>query len=180
MEQDLSFKFRGSPKELPKKYHRLIQAQKGVIAHVKQCYKIRYEEVKSQSKKQKDYKLLLERSVDCDLPPMPPLESFKELESDYDNLFNKDEVDELYKNEPKADAWRALSWDLDSIHRSYETISTNIDVLGSDDHTYDNCDKTKKELAKDDEICLEIHPIVSLSASDDIDAIHANDIIPMT
>ena len=54
----------------------------------------------------------------------------------------------------------------------------NIDVLGSDDHTYDNCDKTKKELSEDNEICLEMHPIVLLSAPDDVDAIYANDIKP--
>ena len=104
MEKDLINNHMFNPQELPKKYHRLIKAQEGVIAHVKQWYKIRDEVAKRQRKKQKDYNFLLKKNGECEFPPMPLLESFKELESDDDDLFNKDEVDELYKNKPKADA----------------------------------------------------------------------------
>ena len=45
-ERDLINNHRIIPGELPKKYHRLIKTQEGVIAHVKQCYKIRHEEDK--------------------------------------------------------------------------------------------------------------------------------------
>ena len=90
MERDLTNKFNSNPKQLPKKYHRLIKAQKGVIAHVKQCYKICHEEAKGQSKKRKDYHLLLKKNGECEFPSMSPLESFKELESDNDDLFRKD------------------------------------------------------------------------------------------
>ena len=104
MEQDTINNHRISLRELPKKYHKLIKAKKGVIAHVKQCYKILYEEAQQQSKKQKDYHLLLKKNGKCEFPPMPLLESFEELESNDGDLFNKDEIDELYENETKADA----------------------------------------------------------------------------
>ena len=64
------------------------------------------------------------------------------------------------------------------MHRSDKVIIANIDVLGSDDDTCTSCDKNNKELSEDDEICLEIHSVALLSASDDVEAIHANDIIP--
>ena len=80
------------------------------------------------------------------------------------NLFNSDEeedreenekeVDKLYESRPKADAWQELSWDLDAIHRSDKAIITNINVLGSDDHTCESCDKINKGLSEDDKICL--------------------------
>ena len=73
------------------------------MAHVKQCYKIRYEKVKKQRKEQGNYKYLLAKSVDCEFPQMPPLESLEEIKSD-DDLFDEDKVNELYENEPKADA----------------------------------------------------------------------------
>ena len=65
------------------------------MAHVKQCYKIRYEEAKKQRKEQENYKYLLAKSMDCNFPRMTPLESLEELQSD-DDLFDDDEVDELY------------------------------------------------------------------------------------
>ena len=68
MERNLSHNSKGNPDKPPEKYHRLIKAQKGVMAHVKQCYKIRSEEAKKQREKQENYKYLLEKSVDCDFP----------------------------------------------------------------------------------------------------------------
>ena len=91
-------------KQPPKKYHRLVKAQKRVIAHVTKCYKIRHEEAQQQRKKQKGYRLLLKKNCKCEFPPIPLLESFKELESDNDDLFGEGKVKELYENEPKADA----------------------------------------------------------------------------
>ena len=40
--------------------------------------------------------------MDCEFPQMPPLESLKEIERD-DDLFNDNEVNELYENKPKND-----------------------------------------------------------------------------
>ena len=54
----------------------------------------------------------------------------------------------------------------------------NINVLGSEDHTCNSCDKNNKELSGDDEICLEIYSVASLSRSDDVDALYANNINP--
>ena len=54
----------------------------------------------------------------------------------------------------------------------------NISVLGSEDHTCNSCDKNNKELSEDNEICLEIYSVASLSTSDYVYAIHANDIDP--
>ena len=71
-----------------------------------------------------------------------------------------------------------MSWDRDAVHRSDEAIIKNIDVLGSNDCTCDNCDKTRKEISEDDNICLEIHSVALTSASDDVEAIYANDINP--
>ena len=70
MEQDLTVNHLESPLELPKKYHKLINAEKGVIAHVTQCYKIRHEEAQRQRKKQKGYHLLLKKNVKFEFPPM--------------------------------------------------------------------------------------------------------------
>ena len=95
-----------------------------------------------------DYNLLLKKNGKCEFPPMPLIESFKELESNDDDLFYKDEVNDLYENEPKADTWQALSWDRDALHRSDKAIITNISVLGSDDCKCDNCDITKKNYLK--------------------------------
>ena len=64
-----------------------------------------------------------------------------------------------------------MSWDLDAVHRSDEAIIANTNVLRSDDCTCNSCDKINKGLSEDDEICLEIHSVALLSASDDIDAI---------
>ena len=57
-------------------------------------------------------------------------------------------------------------------------IIANMNLLGSDDCTCNICDKTNKGISEDDEICLKIHYVSLLSASDDVDVIHANDIKP--
>ena len=62
------------------------------------------------------------------------------------------------------------------MYRSDKAIITNISVLGSEDHTCNSCDKNNKELSEDDEICLEIYSVALLSASDDVDVIHANEV----
>ena len=49
-----------------------------------------------------------------------------------------------------------------------------MNVLGSDDRTCVSCDKINKGLSRDNEICLEIHSVDSLSTSDDVDLIYAN------
>ena len=45
---------------------------------------------------------MLKKDSKCEFPPMSPLESFKELESDDEDLFDEDKVNELYENEPKS------------------------------------------------------------------------------
>ena len=77
-------------------------------------------------------------------------------EDEGSNLFDSDEeededddnIEELYTNEPKADAWQALSWEPDAVHRSDKAIIVNINVLGSDNCTCNSCDKKIKDYLK--------------------------------
>ena len=66
IEKDLNCTFRGKPDKPTEKYYRLIKAQKGVMAHVKQCYKILYEDAKKQRKEQGNYNYLLAKGMDCE------------------------------------------------------------------------------------------------------------------
>ena len=91
-------------------YCKLMKVKKMVLAHVKQCYEIRHEKARQMRKYQKVYHSLLNKEKECDFPPMPPINSFEDLDSNDEDIFSsedKDEmhqVDDLYAVETKADA----------------------------------------------------------------------------
>ena len=86
------------------------------MAHVSKCYSIRYEEAQSIKHEAKEKGMpfyLLREDKYCSFPPKPKLDHIiakKENEgsdlfdSDEEEDKNDDDVDELYANEPKADA----------------------------------------------------------------------------
>ena len=98
------------------RYHKLVLIQGAVVAHVSKCYSIRYDEaqkIKHEAKEEGTPFYLLQEDKYCSFPPKPKLDHiFAIKEDEGSNIFDSDEeededddnVDELYANEPKADA----------------------------------------------------------------------------